>query len=260
VDIANTSLLNTDWYVRQIIRNPIRPYDAAKGPSIYRGRNWAMPKGPPIKMTLDQADSIPIAIEVPDTQVFQAGKIIARIAPRILTKADIAVLRMIKDNDDRPVYFSRTSGGYGQELGLGPYLITQGLARRVVADIPTPGRDTLLVPGEGFLDLNRTRALWDSVFTGPEAMVKRGGWPDKPSIGIPALYIQTGFLLSDVLHNLGDSSSARKALERARAVAKGTRVDDLFDFNTLPAAPTGVSGDAQPKLAVPLKDSGAKKE
>ncbi|MBV6521604.1 MAG: hypothetical protein MNPFHGCM_01745 [Gemmatimonadaceae bacterium] len=257
VVIANTSLLNTDWYVRQMIRNPIRPYDSTKGPSIYRGRNWAMPKGPPLKMTLDQADSIPLAIEVPDTQVFQAGNIIARIPPRILTKADIAVLRMIKDNPDRPIYFSRTSGGYGQELGLGPYLITQGLARRVAPDVPTPGRDTLLVPGEGFLDVGRTRALWDSVFTAPEAMAKRGGWPDKPSIGIPALYIQTGFLLADVLHSLGDTAAARKTLERARTVAKGTRIDDLFDFNTQPP-PVG-AGDAQPKLAVPLGDTTAKK-
>jgi hypothetical protein len=31
VVIANTSLLNTDWYVRQIIRSPIREYEAAKG-------------------------------------------------------------------------------------------------------------------------------------------------------------------------------------------------------------------------------------
>lgn len=255
VVVANTSLLNTDWYVRQIIRNPIRPYDAAKGPSIYRGRLWPKPSGPPLKMSLAQADSIPLAVEVPDTQVFQAGKIVARIAPRILTKADIVVLRMIKDNPDRPVYFSRTSGGYAQELGLGPYVMTQGLARRVLPEIPTPGRDTMLVPGEGFVDVQRTRALWDSVFTGPEAMVKRGGWPDKPSVGIPALYIQTGFLLADIFSSLGDTAESRKAMERARAVAKGARVDDLFDFAQQPAPPITPEGDARRPLAVPLKDS-----
>src|SRR6185369_9415912 len=35
VVIANTSLLNTDWYVRQLIRRPTYEYDAAKGPAIY---------------------------------------------------------------------------------------------------------------------------------------------------------------------------------------------------------------------------------
>ncbi len=254
VVIANTSLLNTDWYVRQLIRNPIRPYDAAKGPAIYRGRNWAMPNQPPIRLTLDGADSIPVAVEVADTQVFQAGKIIARIAPRILTKADIVVLRMIKDNTDRPVYFSRTSGGYPQELGLGPYVVTQGLARRVVADVPAPGKDTVLVPGEGFLDLPRTRALWDSVFVGPEAMIKRDGWPDKPSVGIPALYIQTGFLLADVLQSSGQTEAARRAMDRARGVARGARVDDLFDFSAQPQ-PVPLPGDVPPKLAVPLGET-----
>ena len=40
VVVANTSLLNTDWYARQIIRRPIYDYDAARGPAIYRDRVW----------------------------------------------------------------------------------------------------------------------------------------------------------------------------------------------------------------------------
>ena len=39
VVVANTSLLNTDWYARQIIRRPVYEYDAAKGPAIYRGKH-----------------------------------------------------------------------------------------------------------------------------------------------------------------------------------------------------------------------------
>jgi hypothetical protein len=31
---------------------------------------------------------------------------------------------------------------------------------------PAPGRDTVLVQGEGFVDLNRTLALWNT-FEGP---------------------------------------------------------------------------------------------
>ena len=46
VVVANTSLLNTDWYVRQIIRRPVYEYDAAKGPAIYRGKQWKKPSGP----------------------------------------------------------------------------------------------------------------------------------------------------------------------------------------------------------------------
>src|SRR5437899_6084088 len=45
VVVANTSLLNTDWYTRQLIRRPIFEYDAARGPSIYRGKTWTRPTG-----------------------------------------------------------------------------------------------------------------------------------------------------------------------------------------------------------------------
>ena len=45
-----------------------------------------------------------------------------------LLRADLLVLYMIRDAyPDRPVYFSRTSGGYGQELGLQGHLLTQEL-------------------------------------------------------------------------------------------------------------------------------------
>jgi hypothetical protein len=40
VTVANTSLLNTDWYGRQILRRPVHEYDAAKGPAIYRNKQW----------------------------------------------------------------------------------------------------------------------------------------------------------------------------------------------------------------------------
>src|SRR5436190_6427561 len=59
VVVANTSLLNTDWYTRQLIRRPVFEYDAAKGPAVYRGKSWTKPSGPPIKMSLDEADSVP---------------------------------------------------------------------------------------------------------------------------------------------------------------------------------------------------------
>ena len=61
-------------------------------------------------------------------------QIFAEIASdsRAISSADIFVLRMIADSwNDRPLYLSRTSAGYGNELGLGSYLLTQGLATKL---------------------------------------------------------------------------------------------------------------------------------
>jgi hypothetical protein len=252
VVIANTSLLNTDWYVRQMIRSPVREYDEATGPAIYRGKPWQKPSGPPLKMTLDEADGLPFAEQLQDTSYFEAGNIRAMIAPRILTKADIVVLRMILDNPGRPVYFARTSGGYGNELGFGPYLLAQGLARKLVNGMPTPGADTLLVRGEGWVDLRRSLALWQEVFEGHDALVRKDGWVDRASIGIPALYIQTGFMLADALEVAGDTAELRSVLHKTEAVARATRLDQFLDFSSGPAVPLpGGAGDTRAPAEVP---------
>jgi hypothetical protein len=252
VVVANTSLLNTDWYTRQLIRNPVRAYDAAKGPSIYRGQTWTKPSGPPVKMTLDEADQIPLAMDVREPQVFEAGKIRATITPRTLTRADIFVLRMIKDSPGRPLYFSRTSGGYGQELGLGQYLLTQGLARKLMPDVVRPAKDTVMVPGEGYVDMPRTLALWDSVLVAPKSLIKKGDWTDRASVGIPALYVSTGFMIADALNSLGMKQRAPAVLATAEAVARATRLSDLFqaDAQGLPQIPAGDTAPAAIKLPV----------
>lgn len=251
VVIANTSLLNTDWYVRQMVRNPVREYDAERGPAIYRGRSWARPSGPPLKLSLNEADAIPLAEERRDTVLFSVGNIRAVIRPRIYTKADYAVLLMIRDNPDRPVYFARTSGSYGHELGFGPYLVMQGLARKLMPDLPTPGRDTLLVPGEGWVDLATSRALWDGTFEGHDALVKKGGWPDRASVGIPALYVNTGLIMAEALESRGDRSEALEVLRRTEQVARATRIDEFFDFAGMPSLPAPVAGDTGTRIPVP---------
>lgn len=238
VVIANTSLLNTDWYVRQMIRNPVREYDAAKGPAIYRDRTWPKPAAPPLRLTLDEADALPLAEEKRDTLLFSAGNIRAVIQPRIFTKADYAVLLMIRDNPDRPVYFARTSGGYGHELGFGPYLVMQGLARKLMPDIPTPTPDTLLVPGEGWVDLKTSTALWNTVFEGHDALIRKGNWPDRASVGIPALYVNTGLIMAEALESQGKQTEATSILQKTEAVARATRIDEYFNFQpSLPSVP-----------------------
>ena len=262
VVVANTSLLNTDWYTRQLIRAPVREYDAARGPAIYRNGNWTKPSGPPVNMTMEEADAIPLAYDMREAQQFTAGNIQATITPRTLTRADIFVLRMIKDNTGRAIYFSRTSGGYGsQELGLAPYLVTQGLARKLVPNIPrADSRDTMLVPGEGFVDVPRTTTLWDSVFQAPRSIIRKGDWVDRASVGIPALYVSTGFMLSEAQRTLGGNAQAQRILATAEGVARATRLSELFNaVQQMP--PLGAEGDSRAvPLPVPVTPDSARKQ
>ena len=231
VIIANTSLMNTDWYARQMIRRPVFEYDAAKGPEIYRGQQWAKPAGPPVNLTLTQVDSIPPVIGLDQPQTFKAGPLTATISQPQLYKADLLVLYMIRDTwPQRPVYFSRTAGGYGQDLGLQQHLLTQGLARKLVATPPAQSRDTVLVQGEGFVDLKRTLALWNA-FEGPKALIARNSWVDPPSVGIPNLYTISGIMLAEALERTGRSAEAQQVLTTAEGVARATRTARDFGFD-----------------------------
>jgi hypothetical protein len=147
----------------------------------------------------------------------------------VLQRADIFVLRMIADDfGERPIYFSRTSAGYGNELGLGSYLLTQGLANKVFIPPASPSRDTMLVAGVGWVDVPRTTALWDSVFTAPKSLSKRTDWVDRPSVGIPYLYVATGLMLSEVLNTTGKSGEAARVLGQTKQIAQAVRLSDLL--------------------------------
>jgi hypothetical protein len=235
VTVAVTSLMNTDWFARGMIRRPIHEYDAKRGPAVYRDRTWPRPDGPPLHLTLDEADTIPQYVIVPEPVRFQAKGLDVRIDPRtlpqargggILERADLLVLRMIADTwPQRPVYISRTAGAYGDMLGLGNNLLSQGLARKVV---PTPvaSRDTVYVPGSGWLDIQRTRALWAG-FEGPRAIVRRNGWVDRPSVSIPFSYLYAGGELGSILAERRDVTGD-SVLFTVRRIARAVGVERLM--------------------------------
>ncbi|MBX9927787.1 MAG: DUF2723 domain-containing protein [Gemmatimonadaceae bacterium] len=251
VIVANTSLLNTDWYTRQMIRRPVFAYDEAKGPDAYRGKSWKKPSGPPFTLTMDESDQVPLSMEVTQPQLFQKGALQAVIQPRVLSRADLFVLRMIQDNPDRPVYFSRTSGSLMQELGLQEYGLTQGLARRLVEHKLVASGDTVPVPGEGFVDLARSRQLWKDM-KAPTSLIKKNDWPDRASVGIPYLYVSTGVVIAEAANTKGDAKGAADALAVAKNVAKATKLDDLFTPGAFDPAPPPVAADSSAKTQVPV--------
>jgi hypothetical protein len=259
VVVANTSLLNTDWYTRQLIRRPVFAYDKAAGPAVFRDRDWPKPSGSVLSLTMNQADSVPLYEQLREPMMFKQDSLEAILDPRalqdgIVQRADFLVLQMIRDNwKTRPVFFSRTAGGYPQSLGFGPYLISQGLARKLSHTVPTPSPDTLLLQGEGFVDVGRTARLWNETFVGHRSITSRGDWVDKPSAGIPALYVSVGLTLHDALKAQGKNAQATAVLALADSVAIRSRTIDWFGGKSLQQQ--GAATGPAPATAIPLGDS-----
>jgi hypothetical protein len=237
VIVACLSLLRTDWYTRQLLRRPVYEYDSLRGPAIYRGKAWKKPSGPPLKLTMEQADAVPSVVELSSPQTFRRDStdIVVNIQPRSfgdfsgLGREDLFVLYMIRDAyPERPFYFSRTTGAYAEEMGLSPFTVTTGLARKLVPHLPAAGNGIISVPSEGWFDLETTRVLWETVFKAPKSMASRELWVDRPSAGIPFLYVRTGLVLSTSLAQLGRTDEAARARADVERIAHATQLDGLL--------------------------------
>lgn len=223
-----TSYLNTDWFVRQVIRRPVREYDAAKGPAIYRGKSWPKPQGSPLDMTYADADAQPESFEMREPQIFRQRNISATIqpGPGYLTRDQIITLRLIKDAyPERSVYFS--TGGYGRALGLSNYSLRQGLVEKLVENPIVPNKDTVQV-GDGFLDIATTHALWTQVYKGPSELIDMGDWIDRPSFGIPYTYTVTGYVLAEALRGQGKAADAQQVMNAVQQMAAAARITDVL--------------------------------
>jgi hypothetical protein len=259
VTVAVTSLLNTDWYARGLMRRPIHPYDQAAGPAVYRGKAWPMPTKPILSLTRAQLDAVPEYIDVREPQIFQQGEIRAVVDPRRLEvgvplRSDLLVLQMIKDNVGvRPIYISRTTAGYVQALGLEPYGVVQGLVTKVATAPVMTTPDTIAIEGIGHVDVRRTLALWRDVYRAQAAIIRQGDWIDRPSAGIPALYTTTALVLGEALDKQGHAPDAQLIRQAGVDVAEAAHILEWFTGPALSAPPPAAGSDAPRGAPLPLQ-------
>src|SRR5881409_3377511 len=139
-------------------------------------------------------------------------------------RSDLAVLQIIKDElGKRPIYFSTSTGNYADQLGLSPYLVGEGLVRRVVPRPVAVGGGVWRVEGRGFVDVPRSATLLFGVYRGAEtaARPRPRGWVDVPSQNSLLGYVFAYDTMAAVLHDVEPVLAAR-AVELRDAILANT--------------------------------------
>jgi hypothetical protein len=237
VTVANMSLMNTEWHLKQLRRREVPAFDPARSIDLWRpgsdvgGRAltdtagtpqaWTRPTTPVFTLDLAAIDSLPELMRAPPGPL-RFGDVEIRFGNDILDRKDLATLLIIRDNiGHRPIYFSWSVGTFpDQSFGLTPYLVSQGFVRRLYPEPVTPGPNIVMSAGMGWMDLQRTRALLDAYRAESAARPRPRGWVDDPSRSIIELYGVVFAGVAATLRQQGDTARAAAADSIAEQVAR----------------------------------------
>ena len=243
VTLANLSLMNTRWHLRQLRRRQTPQFDPSRAAALWKPSPaesgvpltdstaarpndppfWKQPNEPVFSLTEEQLDSLPEAMQVPSTGGVAFDSLRIDFGQDVLMLQDLATIFLIRDNmGKRPVYFSWSDGGYpDQTLGLSQYLVSQGFVRKLMPKPVVPNDSIVLNPSLGYLNLPRTRKLlWDVYHWKSAARERPRGWVDQPSGSILQLYSVVYGGSSKSFATAGQPALAARADSVANAVQR----------------------------------------
>jgi hypothetical protein len=243
VTLANLSLMNTRWHLRQLRRRATPAFDPAEAAALWKPRPaesgvpltgskqktddaltaWRQPTEPVFSLSEAQLDSLPEAMRVPSSGGVSFDSLRISFGQDVLLLQDLATIFLIRDNlGKRPVYFSLSDGGYpDQTLGLSPYLVAQGFVRKLMPKPVVASDSIVLNPSLGYLDLPRTRKLlWDVYHWQSATRDRPRGWVDQPSGSILQLYSVVYGGAAKSFAAVGEKELAARADSVARAVSR----------------------------------------
>ncbi len=223
VTLANLSLMNTRWHIKQLRRRVTPDFNPATAAPIWRDWKGPKPTTPVLSLTEAQIDDLPEAQLLPPNSGVRLDSLEIAFGRDTLVLSDLVTVFLIRDNlGKRPIYFAWSAGGFpDQLLNLTSYLTTEGLVRRLhPAPLrEQPGGPVVINRGLAFVDLERSKKLmFETYHFDAASRARPRGWVDRPSQSILSLYTVIYGTLPTSLRQIGDTLLAARADSITRAV------------------------------------------
>jgi len=216
VTVVCLALAQTEWYMRQLRDNPVRPFDEATAPAIWKGLHPVAPDWPLHTMT-DQDIARAIPQILPKAITLPVGPHTTTLAANtVLYANDFLVLRVIQQNfGRRTLVWGLTAAG--NNFGLDRFLVQRGLGINMVpapvdsTDLRYDFRRMMGTP----LDLTMTERLllesyrYARLLDGPRRELESTSSGIASTLGLP--FTQMAY----AMEQRGDTAKTILFLERA---------------------------------------------